>query len=80
MSRTSAYTTNREVELSKLRRKLMEENLKLRDALLKIRDSKHCQYDENGAGSYGIGVTDGHRFCAGIARKALEWNDSEVSE
>jgi len=45
---------------------------RLKGALVDIRDSKHCQYEENGVGGYGIGVTDGHRFCANIARAALQ--------
>ena len=41
-------------------------------ALEEIRDSKYCMYENNGAGQYGIGVTDGHRYCSNIAREALE--------
>ena len=44
---------------------------RLREALEVIRDSRFCNYENSGAGSYGIGVTDGHRFCANIARAAL---------
>ena len=52
---------------------------RLRRALAEIRDHWACQYDhprklQNAmySGPYGIGVTDGHRCCADIARKALE--------
>lgn len=49
----------------------------LRKALEEIRDHWANQYDhprkenEMYRGSYGIGVTDGHRACAIIAEKAL---------
>lgn len=47
----------------------------MRAALLEIRNHWANQYDhprnEMYAGSYGIGVTDGHRACAIIARRAL---------
>ena len=51
---------------------------RLRAALIEIRDHWACQYDhpkksgEMYAGPYGIGITDGHRWAANIARKALE--------
>ncbi len=58
--------------------KLAAENARLREALIEIRDHWCCQYDHpkklaiaKYAGPYGIGVTDGHRLCAFIARKAL---------
>ena len=47
-------------------------------ALAEIRDHWANQYDhprkqsEMYAGSYGIGVTDGHRACAIIARRVLD--------
>ena len=42
------------------------------DALTKIRDTHQAYYDPaNGEGQYGIGVTDGHRCAAQIARAAL---------
>lgn len=42
-------------------------------ALTEIRDSKFCSYESHRTSNqYTIGVTDGHRFCANIARKALE--------
>jgi hypothetical protein len=50
---------------------------RLRLALESIRDHWACQYDhplkqgDMYRGSYGIGVTDGHRLCADIARRAL---------
>lgn len=41
-------------------------------ALAEIADSKYCDYQATASGSsYGTGVTDGHRYCANIARKAL---------
>jgi hypothetical protein len=49
----------------------------LLEALIAIRDHWACQYDhpkKQGpmySGSYGIGVTDGHRCAAEIARAAL---------
>jgi len=42
------------------------------EALREIASSKHQNYSNNEPGSYGIGVTDGHRFCAEIASKALD--------
>jgi chromosome segregation ATPase len=42
----------------------------LREALDRIA-KEHQSYDENGGGQYGIGVTDGHRCAATIARRAL---------
>ena len=53
-------------------RKLAAEDRTLRDALAFIRDSKHCAYEANGADRYGTGVTDGHRYCANVARAALD--------
>lgn len=50
---------------------------RLRAALKEITEHWACQYDHPNkqgpmyAGSYGIGVTDGHRACAIIAEKAL---------
>jgi hypothetical protein len=50
---------------------------RMREALERIRDHWANQYDhprkesEMYRGSYGIGVTDGHRACAAIARAAL---------
>ena len=51
---------------------------RLRAALAKIRDHWANQYDHPKKqspmyeGMYGIGVTDGHRACAAIARRALD--------
>jgi len=45
---------------------------RLEGALLEIRDSKFCNYENTGSGQYGIGVTDGHRFCSNIAKEALD--------
>ena len=45
---------------------------KLLDALVEIRDSKFCDYQKTEPGLYGIGVTDGHRYCAKIARDAID--------
>ena len=44
----------------------------LRHVLYKIRDSGFCQYERNGSGLYGIGVTDGHRLCARWAAEVLD--------
>lgn len=51
---------------------LLAERERLREALEEIRDSKFCSYENTSADSYGTGVTDGHRFCANIARAALK--------
>jgi hypothetical protein len=40
-------------------------------ALVSIRDSKYCDYENTGGGQYGIGVTDGHRYCSNIAKGAI---------
>ena len=45
---------------------------RLREGLIEIRDSKYCQYEQAGGPRYGHGVADGHRYCANIARAALE--------
>ena len=39
-----------------------------KQALIQIRDSIYCDYSQTGGGSYGTGVTDGHRYCAQIVR------------
>lgn len=46
-------------------------NGKLVEALTQIAHSKFCNYENSPADSYGTGVTDGHRYCANIARAAL---------
>lgn len=51
---------------------LLAERDRLREALKEIRDSKFTAYENTSGDSYGIGVTDGHRFCANIARAALK--------
>jgi hypothetical protein len=57
---------------------LTEEIAKLRAALTEIRDHWANQYDHPRKqtpmydGMYGIGVTDGHRAAADIARRALD--------
>lgn len=43
----------------------------LERALGEIAHSPHCMYEANASGMYGIGVTDGHRYAAKVARKAL---------
>lgn len=54
-------------------RDVQEEIDVLKDALRDIATSKYCMYGHTESGnSYGIGVTDGHRYCAEIARKALD--------
>lgn len=56
---------------------LSEEVERMRDALERIRDHWASNYDHQFAdteayrGSYGIGIVDGHRACASIARTAL---------
>ena len=44
----------------------------LKAALNEIRDSRFCNYENSGTGSYGIGVTDGHRYCSNVAQKAID--------
>lgn len=44
---------------------------RLHAALIEIRDSRFCSYENSGSGQYGIGVADGHRYCANIARDAI---------
>ena len=44
---------------------------RMHKALVEIRDSKYLSYDSGSGGEYSIGVTDGHRFCARIARDAI---------
>jgi hypothetical protein len=57
---------------------LSAQNAKLRQALAEIRDHWANQYNHpkmqspNYSGMYGIGVVDGHRAAAAIARTALE--------
>ena len=50
---------------------LRQEAMRLRSALQEIRDSKFNAYENTGEGQYGIGVCDGHRYCAKVAREAL---------
>lgn len=56
---------------------LVDVNAELLAALVAIRDHWACQYDhpkKQGpmySGPYGIGVTDGHRCAAEIARAAI---------
>ena len=60
-------------ENNKLRangRKLQDRLDKAEAALIAIRDSKYCEYTDYDM--YGIGVTDGHRHCARVARDALD--------
>jgi hypothetical protein len=42
----------------------------MKSALLSIRDSPHCVYKN--ANEYAIGVADGHRHCANVARAAID--------
>ena len=44
---------------------------KLKAALTAIRDSEYQNYEKTGYTQYGIGITDGHRYCAQIARDAI---------
>lgn len=54
---------------------LREEVERLKSGLRQIAESRYCDYAETSTGfykgPYGIGVTDGHRYCANIARKVL---------
>jgi hypothetical protein len=51
----------------------LKERIKfLESLLLEISTSKYCSYSETSPDLYGIGVTDGHRYCAEIAKKAWE--------
>lgn len=45
---------------------------KLINALNSIAYSPFCRYEEVSGNSYGMGVADGHRYCAQIARDALK--------
>jgi len=51
--------------------KVRQENTRLREALERIAHHAHCSYEGSGAGDYGVGVTDGHRCAAMVARAAL---------
>ena len=51
--------------------RLTADNERLRAALREIANSKFCMYENTESGQYGIGVTDGHRYCANIAKEAL---------
>jgi len=41
------------------------------NALQEIAHNEHAIYERNENSSYGKGVTDGHRYCAVIAKQAL---------
>ena len=45
---------------------------RLKAALLQIQNSPYQSYEHSGSGQYGIGVADGHRYCARIAREVLD--------
>ena len=51
--------------------RLIEVSERMRKALKDIATSKYQNYGVSGAGSYGIGVADGHRYCANIAKEGL---------
>jgi len=67
-------------------RRRKADNERLRAALQEIATSKYCNYENtlmflirpsripafSESGTYGIGVTDGHRYCSNIAKAALE--------
>ena len=55
---------------------MADERDRLREELEKIRDSPFCDYRNTGGGQYGIGVTDGHRYCAQMADEALNGSQS----
>ena len=42
--------------------------------------TEHVAYEQNEGGSYGIGVTDGHRCAAKIAREALALVEDAAAE
>ena len=52
-------------------KQLTAQNEYLLRALRTIRDSPHNVYRNNERGTYGIGVTDGHRCSASIAKIAI---------
>lgn len=56
-------------------RQLLERVRELEAALTEIATSRFCDYEMTKSdiyeGGYGIGVTDGHRYCANIAKAAL---------
>ena len=60
-----------DIYVERLIRKAANEIERLRAALRVISESPHQQYDQNSADMYGIGVTDGHRCAAVLARAAL---------
>lgn len=51
-----------------------------RAALQEIASSHYQQYGHGGSGMYGIGVSDGHRYCAEIASKALDTETPLIKE
>ena len=72
------HATNGDIqEVARALLALSEEVERMRDALERIRDHWASNYDHQFAdteayrGSYGIGIVDGHRACASIARTAL---------
>lgn len=54
--------------------KLIEEVERLQKGLRGIQQSPYCMYENCGSGSYGIGVCDGHRKAAEMARETLGVN------
>lgn len=73
-------------KLGETANRIADERNAFRAALVEIRDHWALQYDhprkqsEMYQGSYGIGVTDGHRACAIIARKALGEAEDSASK
>jgi len=70
----NSYSTGHGDSIEDLLKELGEEirdnNAELVKALKEIAENKYCIYS-NTRTSYGTGVTDGHRFCAKIAKEAL---------
>lgn len=66
---------NVETETGLTPHQLLERVMELEAALTEIAESRFCNYDATKSdiyeGGYGIGVTDGHRYCANIAKAAL---------
>jgi DNA-directed RNA polymerase subunit RPC12/RpoP len=41
------------------------------NTLIEIRDSKFTSYENTYTGQYGLGVCDGHRYCAILSKEAI---------
>ncbi len=51
---------------------MIEKSERMQKALMDIATSKYQNYGVSGSDSYGIGVADGHRYCANIANEGLK--------